>query len=92
MASVTFSSGESFRRDVFISHGDESRRCSVLLDPDSWAPENLPLQICGLLEVPRDQRAALANSERITLKFREDGEPYRLLLDESNGRFLARKI
>jgi hypothetical protein len=92
MASSIFSSEEAFRRDVFICDDAGPRRCTVLLDPDSWTPENLPLQISGLLELPRSERATLANSERITLKFREDGVPYRLLLDESNGRFLARKM
>lgn len=92
MASYSFSREEAFRRDVLISDGDQPRRCSVVLDPDSWAPENLPSQISGLLELPRGERATLANSERITLKFGENGEPYRLLLDECNGRFLARKM
>lgn len=92
MASCSFSHGEAFRRDVLIFAGLEPRHCTVLLDADSSTAETQPTQVTGLLEVPRGERAELANSERLTLKFRENGEPYRLLLDESNGRFLARKL
>ncbi len=92
MAPRTFSNPDAVRQDVLLTSGDDLRQCVVRIDADCWTPERWPIEIGGLLELPREQWQALANSERLILKMSENGEPYRMILDASNGRFLARKV
>ncbi len=92
MASCISFRGEAFRHDVLISAGDEARRCTALFDVGSWTSNGSPFEISGSLELPREVREVLACSDRLTLKLYENGEPYRMLLDEGSGRFLARRL
>ncbi len=92
MAPSAFSNRDAIRRDVIISSGDDLRHCMVLIDADCWTPRGPAVEIGGVLQLPRAEWQALASSERLILKLWENGEPYRMILDGSTGRFLARKM
>ena len=92
MASSGFSSRDSIRRDALISNGGAPRHCVVLIDADYWTRDSRPEDIGGILCLPRSEWEALASADRLILTLVDNGEPYRMILDGDNGRFVARRL
>lgn len=92
MASFASSNRKGVRQDVLISSGDASRHCMVWIDADCWTPDSRPGQIGGVLDLPRNEWEVLASADRLVLTLIESGEPYRMILDGANGRFVAHRL
>jgi hypothetical protein len=92
MASFAFLNRGAVRQDVLISSGDAPCHCGVWVDADCWTPDSRPQQIGGALDLPRSEWEGLASAERLILTLVENGEPYRMILDGANGRFVAHRL
>jgi hypothetical protein len=92
MASCSFSRQEAIPQDVLISSGEVPRHCMVLIDADCWPTGSRPGDIGGVVDLPREECETLAGAERLILTLCETAEPYRMILDGSTGRFVARKL
>jgi hypothetical protein len=92
MASSSFSRPEAIPQDVLISSGGVPRHCMALIDSDCWPAGRWGGDIGGVLDVPREELEALASAERLILTLCETAEPYRMILDGSTGRFVARRL
>jgi hypothetical protein len=83
---------DAIPQDVLISSGDVPRHCMVLIDADCWTPDKRPGDIGGVLDLPREEWEPLASADRLILTLCETAELYRMILDGSTGRFVARKL
>lgn len=92
MAPCAFSSRETVLHDVFISSGGDTRACRALIDADCWSAERVPSELAGFLDLPKPEWEPLASADRLVLTLRPSGEPYRMILDASTGRFIARQL
>jgi len=77
---------------VSVSFGNEQRDCSARIDPDCWPSHAAPLELAGVLDLPKAEWKVLAAQERIILTLKSTGEPYRMIMDAGTGRFLARRL
>ena len=92
MASSSYPHRNAIHRDVLISRGDVPCHCMVWIDADCWTPDSRPNEIGGVLDVSRDEWEGWASADRLIMTLCETGEPYRMILDGYNGRFVARKL
>jgi len=91
-AASGFTGREAISREIIISSGGTVVRCLALIDADCWPTVGVPKHVAGILDSSRAGWDALASSEHLILKFREDGEPYRMVLDGVTGRFVAHQL
>jgi len=63
-----------------------------LIDPACLRTGKVPTELAGSLNMPKAERQTLAISERLVLTWPDTGEPYRMILDPSSGRFVARRL
>lgn len=92
MAPCEYSNRQGVRRDILISSGSQTHLCGAQIDPHCLATGGSPTEIAGFLDLPKPEWESLANSERLILTLSEAGEPYRMILDPSTGRFIARRL
>ena len=92
MAPCEYSNREMAPRDVLVTNGDHTRQCRASIDVDCNSLGGIPSQITGFLDLPKSEWEPLANSDRLVLTLRENGEPYRIILDAGTGRFIARQL
>jgi len=92
MAPCAFSVRETVECDVTVSGGNRAHLCRAIIDADFWRKDSVPVEFGGFLSLPKWEWEALASSERLVLTLKENGEPYRMILDAITGRFVARQL
>ena len=90
MAACGFHNRGTVEQEVIISAGDYSHVCRAFIDADCWTENGKPLEMGGFLDLPRPEWELA--SDRLVLTLPATRELYRLILDASNGRFLARPL
>jgi hypothetical protein len=83
---------DSVVHPVTVTAGRQRHECNARIDADCWPARAIPLELTGILELPRAEWQALAAKEHLILTLKSTGEPYRMIIDPGNGRFLARRL
>ena len=79
-------------RIVLISLGGRTQPCLAVIDADCWPRSGAPKFIAGSLDSHQREWEAWANARHLVLMLKEDGVPYRVLLDVVTGRFVAQQL